>query len=171
MTSLRTALFLSRWLSCSAVALAATVAACSGNGDDQKKPCPTVPAFKLTLHAASGPLPDDTVLKVKYGGGVEEFKLADATHQQEVVLCDIETEDAGLDPEAGSDAGVDPEAGTAEPRAVALSCKVWAQGAATVTATGTGYPEVQRELEAKLDGKCIKTVPVDLLLGELDAGN
>ena len=51
-----------------------------------------------------------------------------------------------------------------------LTCKAWTQSAAQVTVQATGFPDLQRDLEAKKSGKCFVTVAVDLALGEADAG-
>ena len=147
---------------------AAALDACS-NDDGTKKPCPTEPAFLLTLRAVPGPLPEDIELTVEFGGGSESYKLADPVHSQETVLCEIETEDAGTSAEGGVEAGADAGASPA----VALHCEVWSQGAAKVTVTATGYPSIlKREIEATQDSShCIRTKPVDVVLGDKDAGN
>jgi hypothetical protein len=145
-----------RWFS--VLILTVLSAACSSEGDTNGKQCPKVPAFSLTLRAAPAPLPDDTVLKVTYGGGSEEYALGGDNSSLETVLCSVETDDAG-----SGDGG--------KPRALAIDCKLWTQGAAKVTASGDGFPDVSRELESELDGNCVKTVPVELVLGDLDGGS
>jgi hypothetical protein len=122
--------------------------ACSSD-DGNQDPCTIEAAFELTLHTVTGALPADTALRVQYGGGVEEYHLDGANTGLKVVECDVDADAASLD---------------------SLSCKLWTQGAATVTVTASGFPQVERELEAKKKGECFQTVPVDIVLGDEDAG-
>lgn len=136
------------------VSAALSGSGCSdGNGDDPKE-CTVKAAFELTVRTVSGALPGDTTLEVKYGGGVEAYRVDQGMQNQEVVLCTTDTADA-------SDAGQ---------AANEVYCKLWTQGAAAVTVTATGYPTVKQDLEAKAQGKCIQTVPVEIVLGDQDAG-
>lgn len=122
--------------------------------DDPDPQCTDQAAFELTVHSLFGPLPDDTKLEVTYGGGTEPFQLG-ADNPEDVLQCKAS-------PSAdASDAGVPVDS---------LTCKVWTQSAAKVTVEATGFPELQRDLEAKRNGKCFVTVAVDLALGETDAG-
>jgi len=127
---------------------AALGTACSSD-DGNQDPCTIEAAFQLTVRTVSGALPSDTLLSVQYGGGVEEFHLDGSNGDLKVVLCDVDADAASQD---------------------VLSCKLWTQGAATVTVTASGFPQVQRELEAKKKGECFQTVPVEVVLGDEDAG-
>lgn len=134
--------------SAAALACAGFLTACGS--EEEPKECKARAAFDLEVRAASGALPSDTSVLVEYGGGQEEYRLDDPVHQQEDVLCTTEPADAGA--------------------VMTLRCALWTQGAATVTVRASGYPELQEELEAQADGKCIETVPVVLTLGDVDAG-
>lgn len=137
-----------------AVVAGALAFGCSdGNGDDPED-CKLVAAFDLTVRAVPGPLPQDTTLEVQYGGGTETFRVDQGVQAQEVVLCDDTKKDA-----SAGDGGV-PQ----------VHCKLWTQGAAKVTVTATGYSPVEEALEAKAKGKCIQTVPIEILLGDPDGG-
>jgi len=130
--------------------------ACSSDDGENDPPCTIEPAFQLSVRAVSGELPSDTVIKAQYGGGVEEFHVDVTNPTLEVLLCVATSADAGVDAGAGVQR---------------IDCKLWAQGAATVTVTASGYPDLVQELEAQLDGECFKTVPVDLVLGDEDGGS
>jgi hypothetical protein len=149
-----------------ALGLVALIATSCTNDPPNDAKCPARAAFRLDLSALGGPLPTDTTVVVKYSGGVEEYRLGDSAHQQEAVLCQQEL--AGVD--AGDAAAGD--AGGPSPEVLSLTCDLWTQGAATVTATATGYPSKVKELEAQADAdKCIITVPVDVVFGDEDAGS
>ncbi|MFO0569354.1 MAG: hypothetical protein U0263_27090 [Polyangiaceae bacterium] len=137
------------------IAGAAVVASCSTDDGEQPKPCTVSAAFDLTVRAVAGPLPTDTTIEVKYGGGIETYRVDQGMTGQEVVLCDDEL----------------PEAGDAGKQVELVHCKLWTQGAASVTVTATGFPTVEEDLEAKASGKCIKTVPVEIVLGDVDGGS
>lgn len=137
---------------CSTALLAA---ACSEDGGPDSKQCKVVPAFRLNLRAASGPLPPDTMLEVKYGAGVESYRLDQGDTGQENVLCHTDAPDGG---DAGKDVSQ-------------IDCELWTQGAAKVTLTATGYDTIVKDLGAKEDpDKCLETVTVTIILGDLDAG-
>jgi hypothetical protein len=133
-------------------AATATALSCSDDGGDGPKDCKVVAAFDLTLRAAGGPLPPDTTVEVQYGGGVESYRVDAGMQSQEVVLCDDDAPETGV-------GGV-----------TVVHCKLWTQGAATVKVTASGFPPVEQTLEAKAQGKCIQTVPVEIVLGDQDAG-
>lgn len=134
---------------CSVLACCAALA-CSS---EPKEECTAKAAFQLSVRAYSGSLPSDTRLTVKYGGGEETYSLADLKHDEEAVLCDAEGLDAG---DGGS--------------VSRLVCALWTQGVATVTLQAAGYDDVERTLEAEAENDCIKTVPVELVLGDEDGG-
>jgi hypothetical protein len=124
-----------------------------GCGSEPKEECTARAAFQLSVRAHSGHLPPDTKLTVKYGGGEETYSLADLTHDEEAVLCDAEGADAG-------------DGGTVS----RLVCALWTQGVASVTIEASGYDDVERTLEAEAENDCIRTVPVELVLGDQDGG-
>ena len=138
----------------SALTLALLNVSCSS--DDGRKECTLRPAFELTVRAASGPVPDDMRLKVKYGGGTEEYSVSDTTQTQEVVFCQRRDPDGGV-PEAGLPVGE-------------VFCKLWTQGAADLTVESSKYPKLERTLEAKADGDCILTVEEVVVLSLPEAG-
>jgi hypothetical protein len=117
-----------------------------------KVPGPTCsglePAFALLIVAEDGPLPDDLRLSVTYGGGIEEFVLADTERTGEVVFC------APSDRDGGAPSMPDAEAEALE----ALRCELWTDGAATIDVQGGDYPPLEHELEAEADACGIKTV-------------
>ncbi len=118
--------------------------------------CSLKPAFALTLRALDGPVPTDTLLRVKYGGGVEEYRVSDAVQTQEVTFCQRRSEDGGAVP-----AGEPPSE---------VTCELWTQGAATIAIETSSYPRLDSSLEAEAEGRCIQTVEVTLTLGEGDGG-
>ena len=136
------------------LALVTCASACSS--DDPREECALRPAFELTVRAASGPVPDDLYLKIKYGGGVEEYRVSDTVQTQEVMFCQRRDADGGA-----------PEAGAA---AKEVFCKLWTQGAATLTVETSAYPRIERALEAKADGDCILTVEESVVLSVPEAG-
>lgn len=126
-------------------------------------------AFHVTITAKNGPLPPDTVVKVEYGGGSEEYSLASPPPQPEVVFCDPIDADAGTGAnDGGSDAAGTTDAGTGP--VMALSCKLWTNAAATIDVQGSGYPLLEQQLQAQKDDCGIKTVEYALVLGETDGG-
>ncbi len=140
-------------------------------------------AFHVTITAKYGPLPADTVVRVVYGGGEEEYALASPPAQPAVVFCHpiaadggVATSDAG---DAGDvDAAIDAssaEAGSGATDAgtspvAALSCDLWTNAAATINIQGSGYPVLEEQLQAEKDDCGIKTVEYALVLGEGDGG-
>lgn len=136
---------------------------------------PTCPgpraAFHVIITAKNGPLPSDTVVKVAYGGGIEEYDLASPPDQPEVVFCTKVDADAGAGSGA-TDGGVNdagtPDAGSGP--VAALSCDLWTNAAATINIQGSGYPVLEQQLEAEKDDCGIKTVDYSLVLGAGDGG-
>ncbi len=126
------------------------------SSDDGRKECTLRPAFELTVRAASGPVPDDMRLKIKYGGGTEEYAVSDTTQTQEVMFCQRRGSDGGV-PEAGVPAGE-------------VFCKLWTQGAADLTVESSKYPKLERTLQADADGECILTVEELVVLSLPEAG-
>ena len=129
----------------------------AGCSSPQEEDCPLRPAFQLRLVTAGAkPLPSDTVLRVKYGGGVEEYRLDEAVHSQENVFCQHRDVDGGP-VEAGASVNE-------------LSCVLWTQGAADISVEASGYPDLEKTLEAKGKNRCIETVDVTLTLDAGDGG-
>lgn len=124
---------------------------CSG-GETVERCTGTGPTFHLVVSSPDGPLPPDTTIRVRYGGGVETFALADPGRPGDAVLCRATGPgDATLD------------AGAAE----AIACDLWTDGAAHATVTAGGYPAVERDLVASPDG-CLTDARIELAAG--DAG-
>ncbi len=140
-----------RFLTLGTFGLCGLIVGCSSNPPNDQQ-CAAKAAFQLSLSAYMSSLPADTSITVKYGGGEETYALSDPVHKEEAVLCDANRADA----DAGDVLG--------------LVCALWTQGAATVTVKASGYPDMERALEAEAKNECIQTVPVDLVLGGEDAG-
>jgi hypothetical protein len=51
-----------------------------------------------------------------------------------------------------------------------LVCALWTDGAALISVTASGYPDLDRNLEVKSNAGCIETVDVTLTLERSDAG-
>jgi hypothetical protein len=122
--------------------------------------CPddVLPAFAITVRAADGPLPADILIRLAYGGGMEEFALeAPAPDDERVMFCDP----LGSAAAAAAGAGGEAATGTME----ALLCKVWIEGAATLWVTGGNYPELVEELEGEANECGPETVEEELVLG------
>ena len=138
-------------------------------------------AFVVSIRAAGGPLPDDTTLRIAYGAGTEEYRLADPASTSEVVYCRVRWRDAGAS-EAGAvldaaaaelDAGTpdaaDTGAGSSE--VDELSSELWTGGAATITVSASGYAELERDLTAEEDECGVMTTEIPLTLVGEDAGS
>ncbi len=139
----------------SGICLVALVALAACSSDDRPE-CALRPAFELTVRAATGSVPSDLRLKIKYGGGVEEYAVSDTVQTQEVLFCQRRDVDGGV-PEAGAEVGE-------------VFCKLWTQGATALTVETAQYPKVERTLEAKADGECILTVEETVVLAVPEAG-
>lgn len=146
--------------------LAALLALGCSSDDPPDMQCPRQPAaFRVLLHAAVGPLPDDTLLAVRYGAGQEEFRLEAPPVEPEVVFCEVSARDGGVPGVADASA---PPFEAAE----AIACDLWTDGPAIVTVTASGYPELREQLEPLTDECGVKdTVEVELVLGDEDAGS
>ena len=129
-----------------------------------------VASFRVVIVAPGSRLPADTVLRVKYGGGEEEYRLADP-QTPDVVFCRHAIADGGLlSKDASVGDGGESDAGVSLSSVEALSCKLWTNGAATATVQASGYEELVAELEAEIDDKCDEIVTKDVML-ELVAGD
>ncbi len=147
----------------------------------------------IRVTAERGALPADTVVRVTYGAGEEEYALLKPQAPREVMFCSVLRE-ASPDAQTSFDASSEDAAGMgglgagpsdagprdAGPRdggqgaAMAVRCELWTGGAATVDVMASGYPVLQSELEAEADECGIVTRDVDLVLtmdgGSSDAG-
>lgn len=166
-----------------AVLLALLGSACSSPSPSGPN-CPGPrPAFHVTLTAKNGPLPYDTVVRVAYGGGIEQYDLASPPDQPEVVFCHQVRADGGAGQtdagsadsgdagraDAASEAGSS-DAGMAGGPVTALICDLWTNSAATINVQGSGYPVLEQPLQAESDDCGIKTVDYQLVLGEIYDG-
>jgi hypothetical protein len=144
------------------LALALSLPGCP---DDEPPPCdgPTM-AFKVLLVAVDGPLPEDTMLRVKHGSatGTEDFRLDADFPSSDVVFCCRSTRDGECTEAGDADGGPAPVEG--------MLCELWTDGAARVTVTASGYPELDENLEARSSEGCLQTVDVTLKLESRDAG-
>ena len=82
-------------------------------------------------------MPEDVLISVQYGGGIETFRAV-GDNLASVVLCEVHREQA------------DDEQGPIEE----IACDLWTSGAATVSVTATGYVDDVQDLEAEKDPKC-----------------
>lgn len=141
------------WLGFSGALFGALTLAVACSSDDDKDPvqCKPTPAFDLTVRAVAGSVPADTLIHVKYGGGNETYKVNSGNPDEKVVLCENLEDDAGA--------------------VSAIHCKVWTQSTATVTVTTASFPTVKHDYDAETDGDgCFKTKPIEIVLGDQDAG-
>jgi hypothetical protein len=132
--------------------------------DDGTDPCPGTPspAFAVSITAAEGPLPQDTSVRLAYGGGSEEYFLAGNGGHPSVMFCTPERGSAGSGGEGGAAAGA--SQGTLLPT-TRLVCEVWVEGAATIWVSGGDYPELEAELEGQSNECGPEAVEEELVLG------
>jgi hypothetical protein len=130
-----------------------------GCPEEDTEPCDgPVKAFRVLVAASDGPLPPDTALAVHHGTGIAEYHLdQEPDPSGHVLFCEPATR-AG-EPIEVSDGGP----------IEALVCALWTDGAARVIVTATGYPKLDEQLDPKLEGSCLRTLDVDLLLERGDA--
>ena len=130
---------------------------------DSRPPCPQVSAtFRLQLSASDGPLPEDTVLTVHFGGSEQEtYSLSDDNADNEVLCCRRDALTAApIGPvpcghratadAASSDASFGPPRGRHGSPPPALHCELWTNGAAEVEVSARGYAALDETLEARL---------------------
>lgn len=117
------------------------------------------PPFTVTVRAADGPLPTDTLLTLAYGAGMEEFALEAPPIDPMVMFC----EPKGTSGAAGA-AGAGGEAATTTE---ALVCNLYVEGAATLWVTGGDYPELVEELQGEANECGPENVEAELVLGEV----
>lgn len=116
-----------------------------------------LPAFAITVRAADGPLPANTLIRLAYGGGMEEFALEapPAPDDERVMFCNPHGTPTA--------AGAGGETATAPTEA--LFCELWVEGAATLWVTGADYPELVEELQGEANECGAETVEAELVLG------
>lgn len=137
------------------------------------EPCNGKPNFAVLITAAEGPLPEDTVVRVHYGGGApEEFRLAEPGIQR-VLFCTVTDRegnpaDAGVGSGAPAGAGGEGGAATTAGEAEALLCQLWSYGSADLEVETAEYP-MQERLRLRPDDRTC-TVDVELELTRGDAG-
>lgn len=159
---------LSIGLALSAFALLQNCAA--GDDDDGTAACPGTPspAFAVSITAVEGPLPQDTSVRLAYGGGSEEYLLTGNGGQPSVMFCNRERGSAGLGGEGGAALGAAGATQGAVQPTTRLVCEVWVEGAATIWVSGGDYPELEAELEGESNECGPETVEEDLVLGYVE---
>jgi hypothetical protein len=145
-----------------------------GSDPHPKEPCANgIPDFEVLIQAAEGPLPRDLLVRVEYGGGEEEYLLANPGTPV-VMFCRHSDRqrnalmDAGVDG-SGGEGGGGGHGGAVKFRGLeALLCEIWSFGSARVEVETMAYPETMPlELTRKQD-TC--TVKADIELSLPDAG-
>lgn len=120
-------------------ALVLTVA-CSSPKPTQEDCGPAHATFRLIVDAEEGPVPGDVRIHVRSGSGQESFDAREPDVSLKEVFCSLQREGQG-------------DGGTAAPIRQ-VECDLWTHGAATVRVEASGYPEVERVLEAERDDEC-----------------
>jgi hypothetical protein len=143
-----------------------------GSDPHPTEPCVYgIPDFEVLIQAEDGPLPEDLLVRLEYGGGEEEYLLANPSELR-VMFCrhaDRQRNalmDAGLGGSGGEGGG---EGGAAGAQAVeALLCEIWSFGSARIEVETMAYPPLlPLELTRKQD---VCTVKADLELSLPDGG-
>ena len=148
-----------------AVAVGAVVlAGCGSESSPPASTCPGPrPAFSLTVVARTGaPLPWQTRVKVKSGGGEETYDASAPTSSPQFVFCKpLDANGAAIDADAGDSVMLG-----------SIACTLWTDGAADVTVDATGFVTAHQMFEAKDDscGVVTSTVRVELDRVGLDGG-
>jgi hypothetical protein len=143
--------------------LVATLFACVGacsKDDPPPNDCPAAgAAFIVTISTSSEPLPGDTLVRVHFGGGQDEYRL-DRPPSPTVLFCDP-LRDAGGATDAGSPVH-------------ALRCALWTEGSATLEVRASGYAPHTETLAAKAApeecGLAFVTQKVEVELEPADGG-
>jgi hypothetical protein len=145
-----------------------------GSDPHPTEPCESgIPDFEVLIQAAEGPLPNDLLVRVEYGGGEEEYVLANPGTPV-VMFCHHADRqrntlsDAGLGG-AGGEGGSGGEGGATATQGVeALLCEIWSFGSARVEVETMAYPmTLPLELTRKQD---VCTVKAELELALPDGG-
>lgn len=169
-----------RKLAFAGLASAAIIVAC-GSDPKPTEPCTEGrPDFELLIKAAVGPLPEDLIVRVEYGGGEEEYVLANPATDPRVIFCDPSDRDGNVIDAgtpapngvggAGAGAGGAGGEGGAPSRgpAEALFCGIWSFGPATIELETVAYPMVEPLDLTHKDGVC--TGQAELKLEMSDGG-
>lgn len=150
------------------VLAAAALGACNPGEEPGRCPDEVPPTFSITIRADEGPLPEDTVLTLRYGGGVEIYDLAKPGKSHSVLFCDPKRASDGTAGASGAaGAGGAPDGFATD----ALSCDVWVEGAATIEVSGGGYPVLSQKLEGETNDCGPRTVEAELILGEVSTNS
>ncbi len=137
-------------MGCAVIALGL---ACSHHGTDGEPTCSDAePTFAVTVEAGDGPLPGDTVVRVRAGGTTEQHPpLGSRT----MLFC-TEMSDGDLD------AGAELEE---------LQCSLYTGQAAELTVQAFSYPDHESTLTVeRSDEGCIVTREEQVVLLPADAG-
>ncbi|HEY6723092.1 MAG TPA: hypothetical protein VI197_03645 [Polyangiaceae bacterium] len=155
----------------SVLAGVALFGACSSSEEPRSCPDEVPPTFSITVRAHAGPLPADTILTLRYGGGVEVYDLAQPATQHSVLFCDPKPTAHGVGGNGG-EAGAGGAAGAPASSATdRLTCDVWVEGAATIEVSGGGYPALSQQLEGEANDCGPETVEEELILGEVSTNS
>jgi hypothetical protein len=155
------------------IALVRLAAGC-GSDPYPAEPCESgIPDFEVLIQAAVGPLPRDLLVRVEYGGGEEEYLLADPGTPV-VMFCDHADRqrntltDGGLGG-SGGEGGGGGQGGSTKFRGVeALLCKIWSFGSARIEVETMAYPDTMPLELTRKQNTC--TVKADLELSLPDGG-
>jgi hypothetical protein len=138
----------------------------------QAPPCRSgIPDFEVLITAADGPLPEDLLVRLEYGGGEEEYVLANPGTQA-VIFCRHSDRNRNVllgDGGAGGEAGASGHGGAASVHDVeALLCQIWSFGSARGVVETAAYPMTMPLELTRKQGVC--TVKADLELSLPDGG-
>jgi hypothetical protein len=144
-----------------------------GSDPHPREPCQSgIADFEVLIQATDGPLPDDLVVRVEYGGGEEEYVLAHPL-TPEVMFCRHSDRDRNALMDAGAIGnGSGGEGGGGGEGGVhgveALLCEIWSFGAARVEVETMAYPMTMPLELTRKQGVCTVKANIDLSLP--DAG-
>ena len=157
-------------------------------GPDPEPPaaCGAVADFQVTISAAGGELPSDTVVVLIYGSGREEYQLSNPETPEVLFCTPVDSEGREIEVGEGGEGGEGGEteggaggagrpgggAGGAHPTPAtegvpALRCMLYTQGPATLEISAGNYGELREEFELRR-GLCTVEAKVELMRG--DAG-
>lgn len=150
-------LLLRRWLFPALTCVPLVLGGCSSDdaGSERCPPAHSHPTFRLRVRAATGPLPPDVRITVKYGSGVEEFDATSPPVDPQAVFCQFERSDSDA-LEGGHRRGDRPQA---------VLCELWTDGAARVHVRASGYEDIERDLVPETD-RCGLVLTVEELVLE-----
>lgn len=124
-----------------------------GCGPDQRQCTRSQVSFKVVLELPGQPLPEDTVVRVMYGGSsVEEYRLDERGVHHEVVFCGpADAKGMRLDvPDSGFVGAAD-----------AIACDLWTGGYTSVQVLAVGIAPTEYPLLPQEDG-CTVSRPITL---------